>query len=166
MENNLAGRDIPGCNEEAATSGLVEDGVGEAGVQARPRVLHLALVRAVEQPAALPATHCGGTGGGADDTLLGGLGGRHAADGEGACRARDGQRRGGLACWRAARDSRAPEKVRLSFERRHRCSPLSQVTLTPRALTTNLAGEERGFSKRKEHTGRLRQRRKRRNEIY
>ena len=63
--------------------GLEEDGVGEAGVQARPRVLHLALVGAVEQPAALPATHCGGTGGGADDTLLGGLGGRHAAEGGG-----------------------------------------------------------------------------------
>ena len=83
IDTNLAGRDIPGCNEETATSGLVEDGVGEAGVQARPRVFHLALVGAVEQPAALPATHCGRTGGGADDTLLGGLEGGHAADGEG-----------------------------------------------------------------------------------
>ena len=118
MENNLAGRDIPGCNEEAATSGLVEDGVGEAGVQARPRVLHLALVRAVEQPAALPATHCGGTGGGADDALLGGLGGRHAAQCEGGGGVGSGRGEERRTCKLACCQRWSAEKVRLSLQRR------------------------------------------------
>ena len=52
-------------------------------MQARARVLNLALLRAVEQSAALPATHCGRTGRGADHTLLRGLGGRHPAEGGG-----------------------------------------------------------------------------------
>ena len=77
-------------------------------MQAGARVFHLTLVRAVEQPAALPATHCAWTGGGADHTLLGGLGGRHPADQE-----EEGEE-GGVAgmgieerraSWRGARDS-------------------------------------------------------------
>ena len=122
-DNNLAGRDIPGCNEETAASGLEEDGVGEAGVQARPRVLHLALVRAVEQPAALPATHCARTGGRADDTPLGGLGGGHAADQEeegeeGGVVDGKGWREERRASWRPARDSRAGESETFLAEQR------------------------------------------------
>ena len=120
--NNLASRYIPGCYEETATSGFVEDGVGEAGVQARARVFHLALVRAVEQPAALPATHCARTGGGADDTLLGGLGGRHAADQEegkeGGVVDGKGWREERRASWRPARDSRAGESETFLAEQR------------------------------------------------